>query len=127
MKKVLLIVAVFMAFLPVISLAQVPDNEACVQAKQDAEMEINKAMWFAGGCLLGIFGLGAAYLIKPNPPASRLVGKSPEYVASYSDCYKERGASIQTSSSMYGCLVGTAAQVALYIIIFATAEDIYSY
>ena len=123
MKKVLLIVAIFMAFLPVISVAQVLDSEACAQAKADAEMEVNKTMWFAGGCLIGILAVGAAYLVKPNPPASKLVGKSPEYIASYSDCYKEKASSIQTSSSMYGCVVGTLISAAIYTVILMTVEE----
>lgn len=123
MKKVLLIIAVFMVFLPVISVAQVPDDEACMQAKKDAETDVNKTMWFAGGCLIGVLGVGAAYVIKPNPPASKLLGKSPEYVASYSDCYREKASSIQTSSSMYGCLVGTVITAAIYTILILAYED----
>jgi hypothetical protein len=123
MKKVLLIVSVFMVFIPVISIAQAMDSEACMQAEADAEMDVNKTMWFAGGCLIGILAVGAAYLVKPNPPASQLVGKSPEYIASYSDCYKEKASSIQTSSSMYGCIVGTVISAAIYTIVLLSLEE----
>jgi len=122
MKRVLLIVAVFIVFLPVITVAQVPDNEACVQAKADAEMDVNKTMWFVGGCLIGVLGVGAAYLVKPNPPASKLLGKSPEYIASYSDCYSAKASSIQTSSSIYGCVVGTLVTVVIYAIAYSSIE-----
>jgi Na+/H+ antiporter NhaD/arsenite permease-like protein len=121
-KKVLLIIAVFMVFLPVVSVAQSMD-EACMQAEADAEAEVDKGMWFLGGCLFGLIAVGIAYVVKPNPPASRLVGMSPEYVASYTDCYTQKGASIQTSSTMYGCLAGTGLTVVVYAIILAVAAD----
>jgi hypothetical protein len=117
MKKFLLIVVFFMIFVPVISVAQSLDQKACLQGKTDAKTDINKPLWQVGGCLFGIFALGAAYLIEPSPPASKLLGKSPEYVASYSACYTDEGASIQRTAALQGCLVGCAVSVIINSIV----------
>ena len=114
MKKVLLIVAVFVVFLPVVSVAQAIDSEACTQAEFDAKVDVNKPIWWAGGCLFGIFAIGAAYIMEPHPPASRLVGKSPEYVASYSDCYEDKAGSLQRTAALQGCLVGFSISMIIY-------------
>jgi hypothetical protein len=113
-KKVLLIVAVFMVFLPVVSIAQSIDNEACTQAEVDAGVDFNKQIWWAGGCLFGLIAVGVAYVVKPNPPASRLVGKSPEYVASYTDCYEDKAGSLQRTAALQGCLVGFSITMIIY-------------
>ena len=71
------------------------------------------------GCLFGLLGIGAAYAIEPSPPASRLIGKSSDYVAIYTDCYKDEGRSIQTKAAVKGCVVGALVQLALYLALFA--------
>ena len=60
---------------------------------------------------------------EPNPPAAQLLGKSPEYVVAYTDCYRKKGKSIKTKNALYGCLVGTGVTVVIYAIIIAAAAD----
>jgi hypothetical protein len=62
--------------------------QAIADAQKDVEAYINKPMWFMIGCMLPVFGLITPYLYKPPIPAGELIGKSPEYVAYYTDAYQ---------------------------------------
>jgi len=101
-------------------LAQQAENAALL-AQEQARRDVNATTWFIIGFFLGIVGYALAYLIVPNPPSSALVGKSPEYVAIYSDAYREEGKRIQTSKALIGCLVNTGIWVALYAFVIAAA------
>lgn len=104
MKKGLSIFMILaIAAIPVILNAQAGD--ACSQAYHDARRDANATLWFAMGCLLGVIGLGVAYLVVPSPRATHLIGKSSEYVAVYTDCYREKGRSLQTKKAFNGCLI----------------------
>ncbi len=122
MKKALSIILIHLILLVPI-LAQQP-GDACAQAKADATMEVNSTVWFGAGCLFGLLGLGAAYVIEPEPSATSLLGKSPDYVAHYTDCYKESGKNIQTKKAMNGCLIGTGVQVLGYVLVAVAAESV---
>lgn len=94
----------------------------CTDGERQAQSDISGGTWFAIGCLAGLIG----YLIamsEPNPPAMQLLGKSPEYVAAYSDCYRKKGKNIKSKNALTGCLVGTGATVVLYAILIAAASD----
>lgn len=93
--------------------------EAKAAAEADAEAKTSKFAWFALGCVGGVFGLAAGYLHEPSPPAGALLGKSPEYVAAYSDTYAEKAKGIQKRNAMYGCVLGTLASVALGVVLGA--------
>ena len=127
MKKVVstLIILLLIAG-PVIVLAQ-DAGDACLQAQMDAERDVTGPLWFGAGCLFGILGVGAAYLIEPSPSAMGLLGKSPEYVAAYTDCYKDKGRSIQTKNAWTGCLIGVAAETVIYLIYYLAPVAAYSY
>lgn len=99
----------------------------CVQAKIDAERDTDKLLWTALGCVFGCLGVGAAYVIEASPEAMSLVGKSPEYVAAYTDCYKEKGRSIQTNKALVGCLIGTLAGAAVSLVTGVISGLISSY
>lgn len=89
--------------------------EARVAAERDAEADTDQVSWIGGNCLLGLVGgcvLGSvgllgAYLYEPTPPASRLMGKSPEYILFYADAYKARARDLQLRSAFIGCLGGS--------------------
>jgi TolB-like protein len=69
-----------------------------------AKVNVNKTIWFTSGCLLGVLGVGLAYLVEPTPPSSLLIGKDADYVAIYTKNYKRAGKRIQTKQATYGCL-----------------------
>ena len=116
MKRVLIVLAVVVALSPLGLLAQLPvATDACAQAQMDAQADVNETLWFFAGCIFNIWGVGAAYVIEPSPPASRLLGQPPDYVAIYTDCYKDKAKSIQTSASMKGCVLGSVLGGASYL------------
>ena len=119
LKNILQILALLMVVLtfsmPFVTFAQQNSlqMEAIVAAERDAQADINKGLWVLGGCFGGIIGVIIAYSIEPSPPATRLLGKSPEYVAVYTDTYKEKAKKLQTNSALGGCGVST-----LYVAIY---------
>ena len=116
MKRVLIMFAVIVALSPLGVLAQLPvATDACAQAQMDAQADVNETLWFFAGCLFGVLGVGAAYVIEPSPPASRLLGQPPDYVAIYTDCYKDKAKSIQTSAAIKGCITYAALWGAYYL------------
>ncbi len=80
-------------------------------------------IWFIAGCLGGIIGVLIAAAIEPKPSATALLGKSPEYVAVYSDTYTEVAKKRQTKAAMNGCLAGTLVSVAFYAILIVAAAN----
>ena len=94
---------------------------ACKQGEFDAHRDVNGTLWLAIGFFGGIFGIAAAYLIEPSPPASRLIGKSPEYIQVYTDCYKRKGKSVQGKKAITGFVVGILVGIALVVLWFGCA------
>jgi len=120
--------AMLMVFLifnaPFVALAQQAEvAEAYMAAENDAKTGVNGAFWFGIGCIGGVLGVGIAYIVTPLPPASRLIGKSPEYVAAYTDTYRATGKSIQTSKAWTGCVVGTAVISVGLTLLIAVSSD----
>jgi len=82
-----------------------------LQGKLDGERDAKgNPLWFLAGAGCGIIGAGAAYLIKPSPPASALIGKSAEYVLGYTEGYKNKA---RNQNTTYAC-AGWAAFVLIY-------------
>ena len=108
-------------FNPILSLAQQADiaAEAGAAAEADAQANVNTGLWFLAGCFGGWLGLVISYVHQPSPPASRLIGKSSEYVAFYTDAYKDAAKKIQTKWAWTGCLVSTGVTVVSYVLLIA--------
>ena len=114
--------AVLTFSMPLVTLAQQGSvhAEAIRAAEADAEATVNKPLWFAVGCLFTGLGTIVAYVMEPSPPASRLMGKSPEYVAFYTDAYKSKAKSIQGRTALTGCGI-TLGVYAAYIVLVGAA------
>lgn len=97
-----LVLSLSLMFQPVVA-DVLQTGDSCAEGRRDGEAETTGILWFVAGCGLNILGVLAAYLIKPSPPAMKLVGKSPEYVAAYTDCYKDAAVSVQTKWAWIGC------------------------
>lgn len=127
LKSPLQILALLMAMLtfsmPFVTFAQQNSlqAEAIVAAERDAQGDTNTGLWFLGGCLGGVIGVIVAYAVEPTPPATRLLGKSPEYVAFYTDAYTEKAKTLQANSALGGCIVNGLA-TAVFFIAAAAAE-----
>lgn len=91
-----------MLFLMPLMIEAQQTQSARMAGERAAQNDTQKELWFGAGCLVGVIGLGAAYLYEPNPPSADLVGKSDKYVANYTDAYKEEAQSIQQKYALYG-------------------------
>ena len=94
--------------------------EAATAAEADANKDVNKLLCFSTGCVFsalfflpspyGYFlpptGIIGSYSYRPSPPPSRLIGKSPEYIAAYTSVYQLKRADIQAQWTSAGCLSG---------------------
>ncbi len=77
----------------------------------DAREKSNDIRWFMAGCLLGPVGAIYVTSLDPVPPADRLLGKSPGYIAVYSDTYRKNAQDERMDHAWTGC--GIAAGVVL--------------
>ncbi len=93
--------------------------EGAVAGQMDGKANTNGILWLGAGCLFELVGLAAAYLYTPNPPAMRLLGKSPEYVAAYTDAYGDAAKSVQTNNAWIGCIASTLVGAAYYVVVLA--------
>ena len=85
--------------------SHVPANTH-LMAEQDAESDTKKIRWFFIGVFGNIMGVLIASIYEPAPPASRLLGKSPENAALYTDSYKAKSRGVQTRQSIIGLVAG---------------------
>ena len=77
-------------------------SQAYLTAEQEAESDAKKVRWFFIGFCGNILGILIASVYEPTPPASRLLGKSPEHAALYTDSYKAKSRSVQMRQSVIG-------------------------
>ena len=96
-------------------------SEGAVAGQTDGRTNTSGILWFGAGCLFHVFGIGAAYLITPNPPAMRLLGKSSDYVAAYTDAYGSSAKSVQTKNAWTGCCVSSAAYGVYVVVVLVLA------
>jgi hypothetical protein len=68
-------------------------------------------LWFLAGLGCGIIGVGVAFLVKPNPPASSLLGQSSDYVLGYSEGYRNKG---REKNTTYAC-IGWGVWIVIYV------------
>ena len=69
---------------------------------------INPYAFLGGAALTGLASYWAIYSLNSEPPALRLIGKTPEYVEAYTDAYKKKMRSLRMMWSAVGtggCLI----------------------
>jgi hypothetical protein len=99
-------------------------DQGRLDGERDARTDVSGTLWFIAGCCMSGTGVFFAYLYAPNPPATRLLGKSPEYVAAYTDAYRAAAKGTQTSNAWSGCVVfglSYSALVVVYYLLLATS------
>ena len=110
-KVVALILLVLIVATP---LAAVQTQDDYIQGKADGEQAASgNFLWFFAGAGCGLIGVGAAYLMKPGPPAHAMVGKSANYAIGYRDGYGNKS---RNQNTLYAC-----GGLAAFIAIFAAA------
>jgi hypothetical protein len=92
-------------------------DNARMAAERDAGSDVSMWLWLGAGCLFNLLGVGAAYVIVPSPPASRLLGKSNEYIAAYTDMYKESARGIQVKNALIGCGISSVGYVLYWVFV----------
>lgn len=112
----------FVAF-PVIVTAQEDTTSTCQTAKNDAKENHGSGGYQAAGFFCGIFGFILATASDPKTPAARLVGKSPEYVSIYSNCYESVAKKQNVKSACGGWLMGTAAVIFVNTVVAASSVN----
>ena len=124
-KILALLMAVLTFSMPFVTFAQQNSlqMEAIVAAERDAQGDTSTALWFLAGCVGGLIGVIIAYGVQPSPPAARLLGKSPEYVAFYTDAYQEKAKNLQSNSAWVGCIVNGLVTVVYVAAVIAVAES----
>jgi len=109
-KIISVFLIVMMVSMPITLLAQQQEG-TYAQGKMDGERDAKgNALWILAGAGCGIFGVGAAYFMKPSPPAQALVGKSIDYVLGYTEGYQTKA---RNANVGYAC-GGWAAFIAIY-------------
>ncbi len=127
-KTFSLFLALTILFIPLLAQIDQTDlTQARMQAEIDAKRNANAALYFIIGCAGSIIGLLVAQLSTPSPPAIALVGKSPEYVAAYTDVYVRKIKSTRTKYSLYGCGANIIIWGAVVLIVAATADEVSPY
>ena len=119
-KTLVLFLAISFVAAPQIALSAEMDD-ARMAAEADAKSDVSSWLWLGAGCLFNLLGVGAAYVILPSPPASRLLGKSHEYVAVYTDSYQAAARNIQVKNALIGCglsAVGWVLYWVFWVVIF---------
>ena len=133
-------VAVLIFSIPFISFAQqrlvCAEDIAVAAAETDANKDVSKPLWFGAGSLLSglLFlpipygyisppiGAIGTYFYRPVPPPSRLIGKSPEYIAAYTSAYKLKRGNIQFRWTSAGCLSGCIVIIGIGIGVASTTQ-----
>lgn len=125
--KIITIIAVVMSLLVFVMPIFAQSGEIMkgkIEGEQAARSSVNGTLWLAVGCLGGLLGIAIAYIYEPSPSSTMLLGKSPEYVAAYTDSYKMTAKKIQTNKAWTGCIAGTLLYVALVVLSAATTETV---
>ena len=88
-------------------------TKATADAERDAQADTDTTFWFIVGCFGSILGFLYANYNVPTVPADRLIGKSPDYVTTYSSVYVRESKAIRQNRVVTGCVTSAIAGVVL--------------
>ncbi len=92
------------------------EAQATSAAERDASAHLNKLLWFTTGFSLPVVGLFLSQRDQRAIPGARLLGKSPEYVAFYTNAYRIKMKKLRFNWSLVGCLsVTTVAGLTVFL------------
>ena len=113
--------------MPCLTLAQQTNDaaQAIADATRDAKNPQNGYVWFPAGCLLGVVGILIAAVYSPPPPATRLLGKSPEYITYYTETYQKVAKDDQVTEATLGCLPGTCLWAGAYAWLLSQSPNLF--
>ena len=114
----LIVVLVFSVFFLTYAQQNPELLKAVIAAEQDAKAEVNQLNWFFSGCAL--VGVATSYKVS-QPSPERFVGKSPGYVAIYTQVYEEKVRNLQRSAATPGGLT-TVFSAGILVIILSSLD-----
>jgi hypothetical protein len=84
---------------------------AVMLAEADAKRDISATKWKLIGMAGFLYGatMVTAYAVHPDPPATRLIGRTPEYTAFYVETWKDRSKARRVKNAWIGLGIGVAA------------------
>ncbi len=82
------------------------ETNAVADAKRDVRAHVNKTLWFTTGCFFPVIGPAFSQRNIKTVPSARMLGKSPEYVAFYTDFYMIEMKKQRYNWALAGCLLG---------------------
>ena len=88
-------------------------RQAIFDAQRDAQAAFDERLWYFGGCFFTVSGYFFSQVYYAPVPLVPLLGKSPEYVAFYTDTYRAKSRELRSEAAFRGCLQGTIAQFCL--------------
>lgn len=102
--------------------ARTEQERAVLAAWRDAEASVSTGLWFWTGCFANFFGYLTASTYHRPIPAVPLLGKSPEYVASYTDAYRAKTSELQMANAKRGaCISGVLYLIPVAVTILSTS------
>ncbi len=94
--------------------------KATADAERDSQADTDTTFWFIIGCFGSVLGFLYANYNVPTVPADRLIGKSPDYVTTYSSVYVRESKAIRQKRVVTGCVTSAITGVVLYGCLIAT-------
>ena len=123
MTRLIIIASLLFLFVCINVFAQsLVQSEDYLIGKSNGEQAANgSVVWAVAGFGCGCFGIGFAYLNKPNPNPLMLAGKSDVYIAGYIQGYqnKARNANIVYAS------IGWLASIVLLSVLSSSSGSVY--
>ena len=80
-----------------------PSEQAAADAKTDAKLYVSPFAWGAYGFACACLAIPHANLIDPNLPIDRIIGKSPEYVDTYTHVFRQHAKRRRLQAAAIGC------------------------
>lgn len=89
------------------------ETNAVADAKRDVKAHVNKTLWFTAGCFFPLIGPVYSQRNDKTIPSARFLGKSPKYIAFYTDTYKIEMKKQRYNWALMGCIVGSLTDACL--------------
>lgn len=123
LRKLALVLILVMFTTPIARASDI-SAQAFMDARADAERDVNTHAWLAWGCCTGLIGLPLSYASAPEIPIERIMGKPPEYVHFYMHEYARKTQEIQSHYAGIGSFVATGAMVLFSYFVLKSANPL---
>ena len=97
--------------------------QAIIDARADAENDVNEQGWVFFGCCLTGLAVSVAVLSSPEVPIDKFIGKPPEYIYFYSEEYRRKVRELRLRYTAIGWLATTALVGFVYVVLTIESTD----